>query len=588
MSQSPKWDLGRLYAPDSLELKQDMELIRRRRTEFAANRELLVNDKLTLERFAALVRELESLRILDSQISGFAELSFSDNTSDEKAQAFLGVTRQASAELENELLFFELWWQKLDPALADEYRASLPEFDYFLTQIRALLEHSLAEGEERVINLKNANGRQAIITLYDSITNRYVFDSSFIPGSDGQPIGREELMVQVRSHQPRLREKAYQELYRVFSDDGPALGQIYQALVRDWRQENVRLRHYGSPISVRHKFNDLPQETVDSLLRVCQGKGRQVFGRYFQKKAQALGMSKLRRYDLYAPLSEEKRQWTFAEAMDEVTKCFGDFDPQLAQLAQNIVSQNHLDAQIRQGKASGAFCASLAPKMTPWVLMTFKGQTQDVFTLAHELGHAAHSQLAKDQNLFQFHACLPLAETASTFGELLLAKRLLANADPADREALTFHLLDDAYATVGRQAFFALFEITAHEMIEEGASVSQICQSYWDNLVTQFGDSLALNEEFRWEWVTIPHIFHTPFYVYAYSFGQLLVYSLWRVYEREGPDLAQRLMKLLARGGSAPPLTILAEAGLGPLDDDFWLGGFEVIDALMSGTGLSG
>ncbi|MDR1607280.1 MAG: M3 family oligoendopeptidase [Deltaproteobacteria bacterium] len=583
MSQEPKWDLGLLFKPDSDELIESLNKIRALRANFVAKRELLENGLPTLAEFAALVRDLEALETLDSKVSGFAALSFSENTTDQKALALLGLTRQESADLANDVLFFELWFQKLDPQKAQEYRDSLPEFDYFLDRVRALTEHTLPEGEERILNIKNAHGRQSLVTLYDALTNRYVFDSSFIPGSDGQPIGREELMVQARSPQGEIRAKAYQELYRVFGSDGAILGQIYQALARDWRQENVRLRHFPTPASVRHVDNDLPQETVDSLLRVAATKGRETFGRYFQKKAESLGLAKLRRYDLYAPKSPDTRKWSFAEALEMVAQCFGDFDPQLAQLAKNVAQKNHLDAQIRPGKSSGAFCASLAPGQTPWVLLTFKGQTQDVFTLAHELGHAAHSQLAKDQNLFQFHACLPLAETASTFGELLLAQKLLSQASPKEREALTFHLLDDAYATVGRQAYFALFEIKAHEMVESGATVDEIAEAYWANLNDQFGDNLELHEEFRWEWVSIPHFFHTPFYVYAYSFGQLLVYSLWRVFEKEGSAFAPRLLSLLAQGGSAAPLSLIKAAGLGPLDDDFWIGGFEVIDGFLAG-----
>jgi oligoendopeptidase F len=185
--------------------------------------------------------------------------------------------------------------------------------------------------------------------------------------------------------------------------------------------------------------------------------------------------------------------------------------------------------------------------------------------------------------LFEFHATLPLAETASTFGEMLLADRFLkAAADKKTKANLLFHLLDDAYATVGRQAFFALFEIKAHEMIESGATVDELSEAYMANLQEQFGDAVEISPEFRWEWVSIPHIFHTPFYVYAYTFGQLLVYSLWRQYQKEGAAFGPRLVQLLARGGSAAPEQIVRESGLGPLDENFWQGGFDVIADMLS------
>jgi oligoendopeptidase F len=581
LTTPPNWDLGLLYVPGSPELERDLAALRSKKEAFQAYRELLRERQPSLAEFGAMTRELEALRVLESNLEGWADLRFSQDTAHEEALAFLAQVREESAELEAAVLFYEIWWKELEPAAAERYLASLPEFDYYLRQARALLEHTLSEPEERIVALKNPNGREALVTLYSSYTNRYTFDSSFVPGGDGQPLNREELAVHFRSHLPEVRAKAYQELLRVYGQDGPFLAQIYQALVRDWRQENVRLRGYGSPALVRHKANDLPESVVASLLRVCQSRGPAVFGRYFQKKAQALGQARLRRYDLYAPLFEDKGRWEFGEAMDLVRDSFSSFAPQLAQLAGNVAESRHLDAALRPNKASGAFCASLAPGQIPWVLMSFKGRTQDLFTLAHELGHAAHSQLAREQNIFQFHASLPLAETASTFGEMLLAKRLLQDAGPQEKEALLFHLMDDAYATVGRQAFFALFETQAHELINQGAPARALAEAYLENLKTQFGQAVEVAPEFSWEWVAIPHFYFAPFYVYAYSFGQLLVYSLWRVYEKEGPDLAQRLMTLLARGGSGSPLDLVAEAGLGPLDDDFWAGGFEVIEGFL-------
>ncbi|MDR2422928.1 MAG: M3 family metallopeptidase, partial [Deltaproteobacteria bacterium] len=469
MTDSPSWDLGLLYAPDSPELKRDLEELRNRRQAFGAHKELLAQRSPTLEEFGAMVRELESLNLLATNLVSWADLWVAEDVGDQKAQAVLAAMREEGAELVNDVLFFELWWKKLGAEEAERYLTSLPEFEYFLRRERALVEHTLTEAEEKIVNLKNVHGREAHVGLYDALTSRYAFEGANIPGSDGQPMNREELMLLVRSSAPETRAAAYRELYRVFGQDGAILGQIYQELVRDWRQENVRLRHYPNPASVRHKKNDLPEEAVESLLRVCQRKGPEVFGRYFRKKAEVLGLERLRRYDLYAPYGEDQGQWSFEEAMSLVEKSFGAFDPKLAELAKAVWAGRRLDAASRPGKRSGAFCASISPKTVPWVLMTFKGKTQDLFTLAHELGHAAHSQLAREQNVFHFHACLPLAETASTFGEMLLAKTLLSQASEDERKTLTFHLLDDAYATVGRQAFFALFELKAHEMVVDGA-----------------------------------------------------------------------------------------------------------------------
>ncbi len=197
-----------------------------------------------------------------------------------------------------------------------------------------------------------------------------------------------------------------------------------------------------------------------------------------------------------------------------------------------MFEEDHLDSQVRKGKRGGAFCASLGPKLTPWVLLNYQGRAEDVATMAHELGHAIHAMLASEHSIFTFHSSLPLAETASTFGEMMLVDRLLAEeSDEAVRRDILFRQVDDAYATIQRQAFFALFEKQAHEMVQQNASVDEMAAAYLENLKDQFGDAVELGDEFRWEWVSIPHIYDSPFYVYAYAFGQLLVLALYRQFQ---------------------------------------------------------
>jgi oligoendopeptidase F len=222
------------------------------------------------------------------------------------------------------------------------------------------------------------------------------------------------------------------------------------------------------------------------------------------------------------------------------------------------------------------------PDLTPYVLMNYTGKVRDVATLAHELGHALHSMLAEHHSILTQHSTLPLAETASVFSEMLLTERLLAEeSDPLVRRDLLAAAVDDIYATVGRQAFFVLFEQAAHQAILENASSDQLNELYMANLREQFGDSVEIGEEFQHEWVSIPHIYHTPFYCYAYSFGQLLVLALYRRYQQEGEAFKPGYLKLLAYGGSAHPEQILREAGVDIADEAFWQGGFDVISALI-------
>jgi oligoendopeptidase F len=363
--------------------------------------------------------------------------------------------------------------------------------------------------------------------------------------------------------------------------DGTILGQIYQALVRDWRNEQVTLRKHSSPMGVRNLINDLPDDVVNTLLAVCQ-RNTGVFQRFFKLKARWLKVDKLRRYDIYAPVAKADKQYGFDGAAGLVLDSFKQFDPKFAEMAERVFAQDHLDSEVRKGKRSGAFCATVTPQLTPWVLLNYQGHADDVATMAHELGHAIHSMLASDHSLFTAHACLPLAETASTFAEMVLVDRLLKEeTDEAVRRDLLFRQMDDAYATIQRQAYFALFERDAHDLIQKGASVDDLADVYLKNLRQQFGEAVDVSDEFRWEWVSIPHIYEVPFYVYAYTFGQLLVLALYQQYKAEGEAFKPRYVKILSAGGSVAPVKLLAEAGIDVKDESFWQGGFDVLNGIV-------
>jgi oligoendopeptidase F len=385
----------------------------------------------------------------------------------------------------------------------------------------------------------------------------------------------------MRGADPDLRAKAYQELYRVYGADGPILGQIYQTMVRDWYNENLTLRRFASPIAARNLGNDIPDEAVEALLNVCK-RNAPLFQRFFRLKARLLGVDKLRRYDIYAPVVKSAKTYSFGQAAETVLDSFSSFHPDFAALARRVFDQDHLDSEVRKGKQGGAFCASITPEITPWVKLNYQGRPEDVATMAHELGHAIHAMLAGHHSVFTFHSSLPLAETASTFGEMMLVDKLLAvETDEAVRRDLLFRQVDDAYATIMRQAFFAQFEKQAHAMVLKNASVDEIAAAYLENLKEQFGDAVELSEEFKWEWVSIPHIYETPFYVYAYAFGQLLVLALYQQYKAEGEAFKPRYIKILSAGGSQAPARICAEAGIDIRSEKFWQGGFDVLGRLV-------
>jgi oligoendopeptidase F len=574
-----RWSLSDLYPGyDSPELEQAFTSLEAQVAEFEAKRPQL-SPRISFPDFMDFVTRLEAINLEGTRLYAFAGLSFSADTQDQIAQTLVARVDQFMALLQNRTLFFSLWWKDLDEEPAAHLMAQSGDYRYWLEEMRHFKPHTLTEPEEKIVNIKNVTGSNALGNLYDSITNRYTFKLEV----DGElkDLTRGELMVYARHHEADLRRAAYQELYRVYGEEGPILGQIYQTLVRDWRNEQVDLRHFGSPISARNLMNDIPDPVVDILLDVAE-RNTPLYQRYFNLKARWLGMERLRRYDVYAPVARSDKRFEYAQAAEMVLDSFEGFEPRLSVLAKRVFEEKHLDSEVRKGKRGGAFCWSVSPKTTPYVLLNFQSRADDVATMAHELGHAIHSMLASAHSILTFHPSLPLAETASTFGEMMLIDRLLAQEEDASvRRDLLFRQVDDSYATILRQSYFALYERQAHEMVAQNASVDELSTAYMENLKRQFGDAVEVGEEFRWEWVSIPHIYQVPFYVYAYAFGQLLVLALYRQFKVEGEAFKPRYLKILSAGGSEAPERVLSQAGIDIRSADFWQGGFNVIAGLL-------
>jgi len=574
-----RWSLDDLFpAPNSPELEIAFQQVDQQVSELEALRPRLTGDISTAD-FKEILDRIERIQNLGSRIYTYSGLLFYEDTQNQAAQTLRSRVDQFVADMTNRTMFFDLWWKSLDDEQAERLLLISGDLQYWLEAMRHFKPHTLSEPEEKIINIKNVTGQNALQMLYESITNRYTFKLTV----DGQEkeLTRGELMMYVRGSDPDLRANAYRELYRVYGNEAAILGQIYQALVRDWYNEQISLRNYTSPIAVRNLINDLPDEVVDTLLDVSRN-NVDVFQSFFRLKARWLGMDRLRRYDIYAPVEKSEKEYPFERGVQLVMDSYTNFDPLIANLATRVFEQKHLDSEVRKGKRSGAFSWGAAPELTPWVLLNYQGRTDDVSTMAHELGHAVHSMLASGHSILTWHSNLPLAETASTFGEMLLVDRMLAEESNENvRRDIIFKQLDDAYATIMRQVFFALFEREAHEMIHGGASVDELAEAYLKNLADQFGDAVELSEEFRWEWVSIPHIYDVPFYVYAYAFGQLLVLSLYQQYKSEGEAFKPRYLKILSTGGSKAPIDLLSEAGIDVSQPAFWQGGFDILKGLV-------
>jgi oligoendopeptidase F len=579
MEQPTRWSLKDLLRePIEQSLEETFSKLEQTLGQFEATRELLTSE-ISLQDFQRVLVILESINILKSRIEGYADLTFAENTQNPAALNLRDRVDQVLTDVSNRALFFELWFKELTDDIANKLIEHSGDFHYFLETMRRFKPFTLSETEEKMINLKDVNGIDAIVNLYEMITNRF----TFLLEVDGekQPLTRDQLGSYFQSSLPEVRASAYQELYRVYGDSSTVLAQMYIHRVRDWHNEGIDLRGFSSPISARNVENDLPDEVVDTLLSVCRDNAK-LFQRYFKLKARWLGLDRLRRYDIYAPLTPSKKKFDYAVAQQMVLDSYHAFSPDVAELAKKVFYDNHLDTEIRTDKRGGAFCYAVLPELTPWVMINYDGNARDIATLAHELGHAIHAMLADKHSVLTQQASLPLAETASVFAEMQLTDQLLKQEnDPSVRRDLLANALDDAYITLMRQAYFTIFERDAHEMIIDGKSLDELTEHYMDNLKEQFGDAVELSDDFKWEWISVPHFYHSPFYTYAYSFGQLLVLALYQQYRLEGQAFIPKYLKILSYGGSEAPLKILTEARLDISSPDFWQSGFDILENMV-------
>jgi len=574
-----RWSLKDLFASaDGEELKQGIRQLEQAVTRLESYRPHLSPD-IPADRFCQALDAYEAMVLRQRRLGAYALLRFTEDTHDQAALSLQNRVNELVAAADNRAMFLEHWFKALPDEPAQRLIAASGDRRYFLETWRRLKPFTLSEAEERVITLKDVHGVEALVTLYDIVTNAFAFTLEV----DGQvkTLTEDQLTSYVRDPRPEIRAAAYQELYRVYLQHRTVLAEIYAHRVGDWRAEMVDLRRFSGPISARNTMNDIPDAVVETLLGVCrQNVG--VFQRYFRLKAGWLGLGKLRRYDIYAPLAPSARHYTLEQALDLVMDCFRGFSPVVAAAARRVLDAKHLDSELRSNKRSGAFCLAALPELAPWVLANFSGRGRDVSTLAHELGHAIHGVLAADHSVLTFDAPPPLAETASVFAEMLLSEKLLAlEQDPAVQREILATVVDDTYSTMQRQAYFTMFEQDAHRLLAEGKTADELAAHYRKSLAQHFGQAVEVAEDFDWEWTLVPHIYHTPFYCYAYAFGQLLVLALYQRYRLEGEAFKPRYLKILSYGGSASPATILAEAGFDIASPAFWQGGFDYIGSLI-------
>jgi oligoendopeptidase F len=526
-------------------------------------------------------------RILElrARINSYSLMHFSEDSRNQDAKVLVDQASDLWAETDNRTLFFRLWWIGLPDDRAVALKPDDPDSAYFLDTLRRLKPHTLEEKVEQAINLKNSTGSWQWVHHYEHLTSSYTF---LLKGREGRRRPKPKKLV--ASEVTRLfaaadagtRKSAYVAYLSKFSENGDVLGDIYRTVVRDWRNENVKMRQYKEPISARNTENEVSDGAVRTLLAECR-KNASVFQSFFGLKAKLLGWKRMSRYHIYAPLSRKERSVSFADGLDQVGKAFESFDHGFASLFRRTFDEGHVDVFPRVGKRSGAYCMSVTPPMVPYLMLNFAGTPRDLYTIAHESGHAVHSQLASGHSMLTFQPTLVLAETASVFGEMIFFDNMMnKEKDPELKKAVLLDKISGMYGTIGRQSHFVIFEIDAHEAVDQGATVDDLCSLYLKNIRQQFGRNIDVPDGFRWEWVSIPHIYHTPFYCYAYAFGNLLSLALYQRYRREGKGFVPKYLKLLSHGGSKSPGSILEEVGVDIESASFWDGGFEVIREMIA------
>ncbi len=582
-AEGVRWDLSHLYAaPDDTRIEADLDAALADAGRFADTHRGRVA-QLDAARLAAAVDELEKIQQRAAGAAVYSHLLFAGDTADPKNGALLQHVQERGTEIRNLLLFFELEWVGLADesarALLDD--AELAPRRHFLASLRRYRRHVLSEPEERVLEEKANTGSRAFARLFDEM----LAAMRFTVRCDGREreMAEEEVLSLLQAPEREQRRAAAAALTEGLRAHARPLAFIFNTLVQD-KAVDDRLRGYREPITARNLSNEIDDRSVDSLISSCV-EGYPLVQRYYRLKARLLGLEQLEDYDRYAPIAGAEGKRSFDDARRIVLEAYHDFAPEMADVARRFFDERWIDAELRPGKRGGAFCASTLPTVHPYVLLNYTGNLRDVMTVAHELGHGVHQYLARGRGLFEQDTPLTTAETASVFGEMLVFRRLLREEqDPKVRLSLLCGKLEDAFATVFRQVAMTRFEQALHDARrDEGELPIERVNTLWmDANRPMFGDSVHLSNDYAWWWLYIPHFVHSPFYCYAYAFGELLVLALIARYDAEGDAFVPRYLALLRAGGSDAPDALLAGIGLDVTDPGFWSGGVRLLEDMLA------
>ncbi|MCZ6556111.1 MAG: M3 family oligoendopeptidase [Candidatus Dadabacteria bacterium] len=578
------WDLSDLYSNlKDKKIQRDIKDLFQKSEAFEKKYRGKINSpKLTPKFLLNAVEDLEYISEKIAKLLSFAYLVFAGNTRNPENGAFLQMIQEKSTEARKHLMFFELEWIKLSNKKVDSLLNNkiLFQYKHFLEQERSYKPHKLSEPEEKILDEKANTGSRAFKRLFDEILNNIRFKIRL----DGKTKSLSETEILALLYDPdRNKRKAGAKSLTVgLKENSHVLTYIFNTLVQD-HALNDRLRLFENPMDSRNLSNEIDKQTLDSLMTSCE-RNYDMVDTYYSLKKRLLGIKKFYDYDRYAPIFHDSEIINYKKSKEIILRSFHNFSPKMANIAQKFFDMNWIDAEVRDGKRGGAFSHGTVPSAHPYVFTNYTGTMRDVMTLAHELGHGVHQYLSRQQGYFQSDTPLTTAETASVFAEILVFHKLMeTEKNPKIKLALICGKLEDIFATVFRQVVLTRFEESLHHARrDKGELTSENINELWAEAnKPMFGKSVSMSDDYRNWWMYIPHFIHSPFYCYAYSFGELLVLSLYSKYINEGNVFVPRYIELLSSGGSDAPEVLLERVGVNIKDPDFWQGGLDLLREMV-------
>lgn len=575
------WDTTLLYpAPDSTELEKDLGSFEKLADNFRSKFfEKIANmDNPTL---LSAISEYEALQNLMSKPFCYAHLLFASDSGNETFRALSQRCSELGSRLSQQLLFFDLELMDLDNERFNSFR-EYPEasnYIHFMEGIRKFRPHTLKENEERLLTRKDLTGVRAFTKLFDELSASFTYKME-LDGKEQEFTG-EELLSLLHHTSADVRFRAMTVFLERHGEHGIVFNSVFNNMALDHGQE-MELRQYETPIQPTNIGNEIPDEAVEHLMCITEA-NYGMAQEYFKIKAGMLKMDKLRNCDVYAPVAIDEKAYTFEEAKDIVIASYRDYDPEFGAIAEAFFQERRVDVLPRTGKSGGAFAMAISPELPPFLLLNFTGTLRDLATIAHEMGHGLHSVISQKQTLLNYHAPLPLAETASVFGEMLLTRKLLDNEqNRAVRRSLLCAKIEDIIATTFRQTVLTRFELRLHNERKDGLlSNDRISEIWLEENGKLFGDSVEMIPAYRWGWSYISHFIHSRFYCYSYTFAELLVLALFQKYREEGDNFKPGYRNLLKSGGALSPADTANLAGIDITDSGFWQKGYDVLAELI-------